>query len=354
MKINHSHYLNLAFQHAEINLGKTGLNPAVGCVVVKNNAVISSGFTSLNGRPHAEFNALNKLKNCQGASIYTTLEPCSHHGKTPPCVNIIIKKKIKKVFYAFEDPDVRSFKKAKKILLRKSIKSRLIETNKYKSFYKSYFLNKIKQIPYVVGKIAISKDNFTINKKKRWITNATSRKYVHFLRSTFDCVISTSKSINKDDSLLNCRIKGFDNHKPDLFIIDLNLSLKKKLSLNSLIKKRKTFLITTKNNNKKASIFRKLGFKIILINSLRHKKDFNSLYKKIYRLGYTRVFIESGLTFLNSILKYKVINELYIFKGFNKLGRNGRNNDTVKYVKKYLPKILTINLNNDKVFKREF
>ena len=354
MKINHSHYLDLAFQHAEINLGKTGLNPAVGCVIVKNNAVISSGITSINGRPHAEFNALNKLKNCQGASIYTTLEPCSHYGKTPPCVNIIIEKKIKKVFYAFEDPDIRSFKKAKKILFKKAIISKLIKTKKYKKFYKSYFFNKIKHIPYVVGKIAISKDNFTISKKKRWITNEISRKYVHFLRSTFDCIISTSKSINKDNSLLNCRIRGLDNNKPDLFIIDLNLNLKKKLSLNNLIKKRKTFLITTKNNDKKASIFRKLGFKIILINSLRHKKDFNSLYKKIYKLGYSRAFIESGLTFLNSIIKNKAINELYIFKSLNKLGKNGRNNDTVKYVKKFSSKLLTINLNNDKVHKKEF
>ena len=93
MTTNHNHYLDLAFQLAEKNLGQTGLNPSVGCVVVKNNTVISSGVTSKNGRPHSEFNALNNLKNCSGSSLYTTLEPCSHHGKTPPCVNIIIKKK---------------------------------------------------------------------------------------------------------------------------------------------------------------------------------------------------------------------------------------------------------------------
>ena len=93
MTINHNYYLDLAFQIAEINLGKTKLNPSVGTVIVKDGAVISSGVTSQYGRPHAEFNALNNLKNCSGASLYTTLEPCTHYGKTHPCTNIIIKKK---------------------------------------------------------------------------------------------------------------------------------------------------------------------------------------------------------------------------------------------------------------------
>ena len=167
MTTNHNHYLDLAFQLAEKNLGQTGLNPSVGCVVVKNNTVISSGVTSKNGRPHSEFNALNNLKNCSGSSLYTTLEPCSHHGKTPPCVNIIIKKKIKNVLYAFEDPDERTYQKAKKILKIKGINSKLIKSKNYNNFYKSYFYNKKQNLPFIAAKIAMSKDNFTINKKKK-------------------------------------------------------------------------------------------------------------------------------------------------------------------------------------------
>ena len=92
MTKNHNFFLDLAFQLAEKNLGKTGLNPSVGSIVVKNNTVISSGVTSISGRPHAEFNALNKIKNTKGATLYTSIEPCTHHGKTPPCTNIIKKK----------------------------------------------------------------------------------------------------------------------------------------------------------------------------------------------------------------------------------------------------------------------
>ena len=98
MTKNHNYYLDLAFHLAERNLGKTKLNPSVGTIVVKNDAIISSAVTSYKGRPHSEFNALNNLKDCAGASLYTTLEPCTHYGETPPCVNIIIKKKNQKSF----------------------------------------------------------------------------------------------------------------------------------------------------------------------------------------------------------------------------------------------------------------
>jgi diaminohydroxyphosphoribosylaminopyrimidine deaminase / 5-amino-6-(5-phosphoribosylamino)uracil reductase len=354
MTKNHNQYLELAFHIAEKNLGKTKLNPSVGSVVVKNGTVISSGVTSYKGRPHSEFNALNTVKNFSGASLYTTLEPCTHQGKTPPCVNIIIKKKIKNVYYAFEDPDIRTFKKAKKILNQNGIKSKLIHTKAFRKFYKSYFINKKLFIPLVDAKIAISKDFQTISKKNKWITNKASRKIVHLIRSRYDCILSTSKSINTDNSLLNCRIDGLKNNKPDLFIIDLDLKLKKKLYLNSLLNKRKTYLITKKNNSKKILTFKKKGYKIVLIDHLKDKNDFNLLFKKIYKMGYTRMLIESGLTFLNSLLRNNLVQELYIFKSEKKLGKNGKNNDTSKYLKKISPKLVTINLSGDKLLKKEF
>ena len=92
MKTNHKNFFNLAFNLARINLGKTKKNPSVGCVVVKDNGVISSGYTSKNGRPHAEYNALNKKINFKGSEMFVTMEPCTHYGLTPPCTDIIKKK----------------------------------------------------------------------------------------------------------------------------------------------------------------------------------------------------------------------------------------------------------------------
>ena len=354
MTINHNFFLNLAFHLAERNLGKTKLNPSVGTVIVKNGAVVASGVTSLNGRPHSEFNALTNLNNCSGASLYTTLEPCTHFGNTPPCTNIIIKKKIKNVFYAFEDPDKRTFKKAKKILSKKGIKTKLIRSKKYSKFYKSYFINKRLSIPFATAKIAISDDYLTINKKEKWITNKTSRTKNHLLRSWHDCILSTSKSINMDDSLLNCRINGLNNNKPDLFIIDLKLKLKKKLLLNDLLKRRKTFLITSENNVAKTLVYKKLGYRIIFVKKLENKNDFILLYKKIYKIGYSRMLIETGLTFLNNLIKNKMVHDLYIFKSSIKLGKNGKNNATSSLLKKIHLKSLTINLNGDSLLKKEF
>ena len=206
MKTSHNFFCNLAFNLAEIQLGKTKTNPSVGCVVVKDSSVISSGFTSFNGRPHAEYNTLNKIIDFRGSDLYVTLEPCSHYGVTPPCTNIIKKKNIKNVYYCFDDPDKRSFRQAKTSLNRTKIKVNKIRSQR-NFFYESYFINQRKKQPLIDAKIAISKDYFSISKKSKWITNNRSRNVGHLIRSKYDCIISTSTSINRDDSLLNSAIK---------------------------------------------------------------------------------------------------------------------------------------------------
>ena len=354
MTKNHNYYLDLAYQLAEKNLGKTGLNPSVGAIVVKDDSVISTGITSNGGRPHAEFNALSKLKNCAGASLYTSLEPCVHYGKTPPCTKIISTKKIKKVFFGSYDPDTRSYKKAKSILSKKDIDVKKIKSKNYKNFYRSYFINKKLNIPFVSAKIALSNDFFSINYKKRWITNESSRKIVHLLRSRYDCILSTSKTINLDNSLLNCRIDGLDKFKPDLFIIDLNLKLKKNLLLNKIINKRKTYIITNKSNSRSVNTYMKKGYKFVFINALKDKKDFTLLYKKIYKLGYSRILLETGLIFLDTVIKNKLINDLYLFKSNQNLKKIGKNNISPNFLKKIKFKPISMNLNGDKLFIKEF
>lgn len=355
MTTNHKYYLDLAFKIAETNLGKTKLNPSVGTVIVKDNTVISSGVTSFNGRPHAESNALKKSCNFEGANLYTTLEPCTHYGLTPPCVNIIEKKRIKNVYYGFDDPDKRTFRKAKKILNKKKINVKSLKSKTFKSFYKSYFHNKKFNLPFISAKIAISKDYYSINRNSKWITNSHSQKIAHLLRSKNDCIFSTSKSINKDNSLLNCRIEGLNNYKPDLFIIDLNLKLKKNLSLNSMINRRKTFILTKNKNKNKVKLFKKKGYKIIFIDFLDNKNDFKKMFKYLYKLGYSRVFFETGLTFLNSLIKYRLLNNLYIFQSNKKLKKSGLNNNSYKYLKKFkLRKKIKVELNNDSLYKIEF
>ena len=140
--------MEIALDLARAREGLTGLNPSVGCVIVKNDKIISIGQTSFDGRPHAEINAIrNSFENLKGSTMYVTLEPCSHYGVTPPCTSAIIKSKIKKVIYSIIDVDKRVHGKTYKILKSKKIKVKKgLLKDKINQFYVSYFFNRKKKI----------------------------------------------------------------------------------------------------------------------------------------------------------------------------------------------------------------
>jgi len=352
MKTNHSNFLKLAFNIAKINLGKTRTNPSVGCVVVKDNSVISSGYTSLNGRPHAEFNALNFDKNFKNSYLYVTMEPCTHYGLTPPCSNLIKKKGIKHVFFSFNDLDPRTSNKFKQKFFKKKIKITKKKIHEYKDFYQSYFSTHKKKELFVDAKLALSKDYFTISKKSKWITNQSSRKRAHLIRSEYDAIVSTSKSINNDNSILNCRLNGFDNRKPDLIVIDRHFSIKKNLDIFKNNIQRKIFIVILKKNKKKKFYFKDKNIKFIEVKSLTSKSDFNYLFSLIKKYGYNRVLIESGLTFLNKLLLNKFIYNLYVFQTLYNLKKEGKNNASNSLIKKLkFQKKVKVNLNSDSLYK---
>ena len=194
--------MKLAYNQASRALGNTGDNPAVGCVIVKNDELISLAHTNFNGRPHAERIALsNKKISFKGSLLYSTLEPCSHYGKTSPCTDIIKKKNIKTVYFSKFDPDKRSFKKAKRKLNKYNIKT-FENVHKYAgdSFYKDFDIKKRTNNIFISSKLATSKDLFISHKYNKWITNIYSRGRVHLLRANHDSILTTSKTILKDNA----------------------------------------------------------------------------------------------------------------------------------------------------------
>ena len=178
-------YLKLALNLAKQNQGLTGGNPSVGCIIVKNNEILSLSKTSINGRPHAEDNAIRlaNTNNLKGSTIYVTLEPCTHHGKTPPCTDLIIKKKISKIVYGSNDIDERTANKLKKVLRKHNISTKQIRMNEITDFYKSYFYIRKNKFPYITAKLACSNDYYIYSKKNKNITNELSRKTSHLLLS---------------------------------------------------------------------------------------------------------------------------------------------------------------------------
>jgi len=350
------YFMSIAMNLAIERNGLTGLNPSVGCLIVKNNKILSFGQTGFNGRPHAEFEAINKCKKkeLKGSSIYITMEPCIHYGKTPPCTNLIIKSKIKKVIYSINDVDKRTSNKAYSLLkLKKIIVSKGLLKSDAKKIYKNYFRHKNTKKPFIAAKIACSNDYY-ISSKNKFITNQHSRGVSHLLRFNFDSILVSSKTANSDNSKLSCRINGLENYSPRRLIIDKDLKINKNSAIINDDNKSNTIIFHSSKDKKKLSQLRSKGVKLNytdldIYNNINLKKVFS----KAYNMGIASIIIEGGKTLTNSILRDKLINEFYLFKSKKNLEKFGKNNisDFKKKITYFLKKKENIEtfLDGDKI-----
>ena len=317
-------YMSLALSLASARHGLTGENPSVGCVIVKNDEIISIGQTGYNGAPHAEFNAIkNSNENLEGAKMYVTLEPCSHYGKTPPCTNIIIKSRIKEVVYAVEDVDKKvkgkSFKilKSKDIIVKKGLLKRDVS-----NFYSPYFFNRKNKLPFVTGKIATSKNNVIYSEKIKRITDKYSDKFTHFLRYKNDSIMISYKTLNKDNPKLNCRLEGLKKFSPKRIILDNNLNTKINSYIFKTADKTNTIIFYNKANKQKITLFKKKGIHLIKSNLTKIKHfDLKLVLKKLYKIGIRNILVEGGNDLSSSFLKNKLFNEFYLFKSPKSLSK---------------------------------
>ncbi len=294
------------------SLGKNLPNPFVGCVIYdeENNTVISEGYHAKYGENHAERNAiLNSKKNVEGKTLIVNLEPCSHFGKTPPCSDLIIKSKIKKVVISNTDPNpkvsgngIRQLKKAGIEVIEGILEDEAKELNKI------FFKNQLYKKPYVMTKIASSLDfKIAYNKNEPVnITNEKSHKLVQHLRSEYQAIMTGSGTVLADNPRLNVRLKN--KKSPIRIIFDPNNKL-----------------------NFSCNVFNDDGVRIILVNNSDIKipshiekinfETFDKLFKTLYEMGIYSVMTEAGQG-LNSILfQNREIDEINYFiapKIFNK------------------------------------
>ncbi len=310
-------YMRLALDLANVRKGLTGNNPSVGCVIVKNDKIISIGQTGYKGRPHAEYNAIsNSLDDLKGSKMYVTLEPCNHYGKTPPCTKKIINSGIREVYYSINDIDKKVKGKSYKILKKKNIKVKrgLLKIHA-KDLYDSYFKNRINKLPYVTAKIAISKNKLIYSEGTKRITNHISDKLSHYLRFKNDAIMISSKTLNIDNPKLNCRLRGYENFSPKRVIIDKKL----KIDLNSYVfksvKKNNTIVFHSSSMNHKFKILKKKGVSLFK-TKLKNKKelDLKTILKKLYLIGIRNLLVEGGDNITKNMLKKKLIDKFYLFK----------------------------------------
>ena len=317
-------YMELALSLASARHGLTGENPSVGCVIVKNDEIISIGQTGFNGRPHAEYNAIkNSNETLDGSTMYVTLEPCNHYGKTPPCTKKIIKNKIKEIIYSVDDVDKKvkgkSFKilKSNNIVVKKGLLSKEVV-----NFYEPYFFNRKNKMPFVTGKIAVSKNNLIFSKGTKRITDTHSDKLTHFLRYKNDSLMISYKTLNKDNPKLNCRLDGQHKFSPKRIILDNNLEMKISSYIFRTANKDNTVIFYNKADKTKVLIFKKKGIQLIRSNLLKNENfDIKSILKKLYILGCRNLLVEGGNNLSKYIIKNKLFNQFYLFRSPKKLSK---------------------------------
>ena len=315
-------FMKLAFELAKSRRGLTGDNPPVGCVIVnKDNRILSIGITGINGTPHAEINAINSsIESLKNASLYVTLEPCIHYGKTPPCTNAIIKNGIKKVIYSIDDIDPRVKSGAKSILSKEKIIVRKnLLMNVAKNFYKPYIHNRKFKLPYVTGKIALTQNNVITSDQTKKITSIHSDKLTHYLRYKNDSILISSNTLNNDNPKLDCRLKNLHKFSPKRIILDKNLDINFKSRVFKSIKKNNTIIIYNRGPLKKILKLKKKGVILIRMNLTNNGKfHLKLLLRKLYLNNVRNLLVEGGSKLSRSFLKLKLFNEFYLFKNNKK------------------------------------
>tara|TARA_B100001173_G_C15964505_1_gene537179 strand:- start:179 stop:1255 length:1077 start_codon:yes stop_codon:yes gene_type:complete len=323
---SHFKFINQAHDLATKNLGKTFPNPTVGCIIAKNKKIISKGVTSSTGRPHAEEIALKKAgKNAKGATMYVTLEPCFHSSPNGSCTDQILRSGIKEIYISCIDQDPRTKNKSiNKLKRNKIIVITGLEKNKTLSTNKFFFKSLVKHKPYTKVKMAISNDYKIAwsNYESKWISNSKSRSYAHILRSKSQAVLTTSKTIIKDNPRFTVRKNNKIIKSLNVVIIDQNLKipLNSKI-LNNLHEKR--ILIFTAKNNLKAQKLIQLGCEIIEMKKEKDRLNLKKIFNNLYKLKISDLIVEAGGILFAELITNKLVDEIHLFKSPIIIGTKG-------------------------------
>ncbi len=307
-------------------------NPLVGCVVVNDGEIIAEGYHEKYGEYHAERNALTRCQSeTKGASLYVTLEPCCHYGKTPPCTEIIIEKGIKKVYVGILDPNPLVAGKGVKRLQDAGIDVEVgLCADEIRELNKVFLKYITTKRPYVIMKTAMTLDGkiaaFTGDSK--WVTNDESRKMVHQLRSEMAGVIVGIGTVLADDPMLTCRLEG-NYHQPIRIVVDSNLRIPVDSQLVKTAKEYRTIVATTVisteaerngeisfNCRRFLDSLRSLemtGLDVIQCTEKDNHVDINDLMTKLGAMGIDSLLLEGGGTLNAAFLEAGCVDEVLAF-----------------------------------------
>ena len=326
MMSSHLKFINLAHNIASKNFGKTFPNPTVGCIISKNNKIISKGVTSTTGRPHAEEIALKRAGiKAKGATMYVTLEPCFHSSQNGSCTDQILRSGIKKIFISCIDQDPRTKNKSISKLKRNKIKVVTgIEKEKTISINNFFFKSLKKKKPFTKVKMAISKDEKIAwsNFKSKWISNSKSRSYVHSIRLKSQAILTTSKTILKDNPRFTVRKKNKIVKNMNVVIIDKNLNIPFNTKLLKNLHERRIIIFTSKSNLKSKKL-KQLGCEIIKMKIENNELNLKKIFTYLYKLKISDLLVEAGGILFSNLMKNNLVDELHLFRAPIIIGEDG-------------------------------
>jgi diaminohydroxyphosphoribosylaminopyrimidine deaminase / 5-amino-6-(5-phosphoribosylamino)uracil reductase len=316
---NDKRYMQQALSLAKKGKGFTSPNPAVGAVVVKNDMVIGQGWHKGAGLAHAEVVAIDDAgSDASQSTIYVTLEPCNHQGKTPPCTEKIINAGISRVVIGCKDPnpDVcgNGIKKLKENNIDVKISELTKEAEELIEDFAWYVCNDHK--PFVTLKCASTIDGkiATSTGDSKWITNETSRAYVHKLRHENDAILIGAGTLRADNPSLTSRIDGFQSKDPDRVILDPTLSIDLNAKLLTQESNARTILVASKNASAlKRTALEKTDAIVIEIPCENKKFNLTSLLEKLGEMNIVSLLVEGGSSVINTFLNAGLINKALFF-----------------------------------------
>ena len=313
-------YMRIAVSLAKKGIGETSPNPVVGAILVKNGKIIASAYHKKAGSMHAEALAIARAgKRARGAILYSTLEACTHYGKTPPCVDAIVKSGIKRAVFAMRDPNPVNYGRGIAALKRAGIKIKSGVLKKEALELNRPFAKFIKRrFPYVTIKMAQSVDGKIADAKgrSRWITSVASRGLVHKLRAQNDAVMIGVNTLLKDNPLLTSRIHNRNGKQPIRVILDTELrtALRSRLLEKGKGNGAEVLIAGGKGASpKKKILLEKKGAKVILLPRAENRVSLICLMKYLAKRGVMSVLSEGGSELTAALLKTGLADEAFFF-----------------------------------------
>jgi diaminohydroxyphosphoribosylaminopyrimidine deaminase/5-amino-6-(5-phosphoribosylamino)uracil reductase len=321
-------FMSLALSLGRRGLGNAWPNPAVGAVVVKDGVIVGRGWTQAGGRPHAETIALKRAREAaRGATLYVTLEPCSHTGQTKPCADAIIAAKVARVVSALEDPNPEVKGQGHAKLRARGI---LVEVGLGAEEAKRAHAGHIRRIragrPQVLLKLAVSADGKVggPGRKPVAISAPLARERVFQLRAQNDAILVGIGTVIADDPALTCRLPGMQERSPVRVVLDAKLRAPLATAVVATARETPTWVFGgTKASTMNEEVLRAKGVEVIRVKEKKGKLDIAQVLKILGERGITRLMVEGGPIVAASFLAANLVDEAAIFHAPHGIGKGG-------------------------------